>query len=245
MRSRFAITKNVTAYLDGVQVVDDRGASEASMLLVTGDPGFGKTSTVQWWAAQNNAIYLRAKASYTPHWIMTELVRELGHAPARRSEDLFAQALNVLARDPRPLVIDEAEHALHDARVLESVRDLTDMTEITTVLVGMEHVQAKIARHAQISSRIAAVVHFTAATFDDVRVCCDTVSEVKVADDLVEDITRQAGGRLREVMNAIAAVERIGKASGAPVIDLSMVGKQRLVHDWQRKTSTTIMRAKS
>ncbi|MEO1752046.1 ATP-binding protein [Thiofaba sp. EF100] len=240
MRHRFAITSNVEKFLGGVQVVDERGASEASMLLVTGDPGYGKTSTVQWWAAQHGAVYLRAKASYTPHWMLTELVRELGHAPARRSEDLFAQAMGVLARDPRPLVIDEVEHALHDSRVLESVRDLTDMTEVTTVLVGMEHVQAKIARFAQISSRIAAVVHFSAATVEDVRVCCDTVCEVGVADDLVAEIHRQAAGRLREVMNAIAQVERVGKASGAKLVELSMIGKQRLVHDWQRRASVTV-----
>jgi DNA transposition AAA+ family ATPase len=237
MKHRFAITANVERFMAGVQTVEERGASEACILLVTGDPGYGKTSTVQWWASQNGAIYLRAKASYTPHWILSELVKELGHAPARRSEDLFAQALNVLARDPRPLVIDETEHALHDSRVLESIRDLTDLTEVTTVLVGMEHVQARIARHAQISSRIASVVQFTAATPADVRVCCDTVCEVKVADDLVEEITRQAGGRLREVMNAIAEVERIAKANGAAGIDLRTVGRQRLVHDWQRRAT--------
>ena len=78
MRNKFAITSNVERFMDGVQTVDERGASEASMLLVTGDPGYGKTSTVQWWAAQNGAIYLRAKASYTPHWIMSELVKEIG-----------------------------------------------------------------------------------------------------------------------------------------------------------------------
>ena len=89
MRNRFAKTANVTGFLAGVTAVEERGAREAGMLLVTGEPGYGKTRTVQWWAIQTDGVYLRAKSGWTPHWVLTELVKELGLAPARRSEDLF------------------------------------------------------------------------------------------------------------------------------------------------------------
>ncbi len=239
MRPEFAKTSNVQRFLNGMATVDARGAREASMMLVTGDPGYGKTATVYWWAIQNGAVYLRAKANYTPFWLLSELVQELKGRPARNSEDLSKQVVISLSRDPRPVIIDEVEHTFRDLKVLETIRDIVDLIAVPMVLVGTDQVQNRVARFAQFSSRIAAVVQFRAATAADVRLCCDVKCEVPVADDLVEEIHRQAGGRIREVMNAIAVVERHGKArTGAaaknPVCLSDMAGKS-LTHDWQAR----------
>jgi DNA transposition AAA+ family ATPase len=235
MRLKFAHTSNVTRFLAGVATVEQRAAREAGWLLVHGEAGFGKTRTVQWWVAQHGAVYLRAKAAMTPHWLLTELVRELEQAPGKTSEELFAQALEVLTHYPRPIVIDEADHALHDVRVLESVRDLSDLTEIPVVLVGMERVQSRIARYRQISSRIAAVVEFGAASPEDVRICCDELCEVAVSDDLAAEVARQTSGRIREVLNAIGAIERQAKRNKLKSMTLADMAGQVLVHDWQAR----------
>ncbi len=239
MRPEFARTSNVQRFLNGMTVVDARGAREASMMLVTGDPGYGKTATVYWWAIQHGAVYLRAKANYTPFWLLSELVQELKGRPARNSEDLSKQVVISLSRDPRPVIIDEVEHTFRDLKVLETIRDIVDLIAVPMVLVGTDQVQNRVARFAQFSSRIAAVVQFKPATIADVRLCCDVKCEVSVADDLVEEIHRQAGGRIREVMNAIAVVERHGGArTGAeakkPVSLSDMAGKS-LTHDWQAR----------
>lgn len=235
MRLTFAHTSNVNRFLAGVSGVEQRAAKEAGWLLVTGEAGYGKTRTVQWWVVKHGAVYLRAKAAITPHWLLGELVRELEQAPAKTSEELFAQALDVLSRDPRPIVIDEAEHALHDVRVLESVRDLSDLTEVPVVLVGMERVQTRIARYKQISSRIAEVVEFKPATEEDVRACCDTLCEVAVDDDLVAEVHRQTSGRVREVVNAIGAIERQAKRNKLKTVALADMAGQVLTHDWQAR----------
>lgn len=239
MKTGFARTSNVNKFLAGVTTVEERGAKEASMLLVTGDPGFGKTATVIWWATQHAAVYLRAKATSTPHGLLSELVEKLGMAPKGSALDLEKQIVVSLIRDPHPLVIDEVEHTLHDIQVLESLRDITDLVEIPLVLVGMEQVQAKIARHAQISSRIASVVLFRPATVADVRICCETLCEVPIADDLVEEIHRQSGGRTREVLNAIALVERFGKGpmggNGKRAVNIADMAGHALTHDWQAR----------
>ncbi len=239
MRPGFAQTSNVQRFLNGMSVVEDRGAREASMMLVTGDPGYGKTATVISWAVQHGAVYLRAKASYTPFWLLSELVSELKGRPARNSEDLSKQVVISLMREPRAIIIDEVEHTFRDLKVLETIRDLVDLVAMPMVLVGTDQVQNRVARYAQFSSRIASVVQFRPASVADVRICCDFKCEVPVANDLVEEIHRQAGGRIREVMNAIAVVERQGKArSGAAAqkpISLSDMAGKALTHDWQAK----------
>lgn len=242
MKPGFAMTSNVQRFLAGISVVEDRGAREASMMLVTGDPGYGKTAAAFWWALQHNAVFLRGKASWTPFWLLSELVSELKGRPSHSSEELSKQAVISLLREPRAVVIDEVEHTFHNLQVLETIRDLVDLVTVPMVLIGTDQVQNRVARYAQFSSRIASVVQFHPATVKDVRTICDHKLEIPVADDLVEEVHRQSGGRVREVMNALAKVERFGKArTGAaaqkPVVLADMAGLP-LTHDWQAKRPT-------
>ncbi len=121
---------------------------------------------------------------------------------------------------------DEVEHCLRDnAQMLEAIRDLSDLTEVLVILVGMEQVQAKIARHAQISSRIAKVVEFQPATIDDVALACRQLAEVEILPELVTEIHRQSAGRMREIMNAITICERTAKRNG-----IAKIGLQETLH---------------
>ncbi len=239
MRPGFAQTSNVQRFLNGISAVEERGAREASMVLVTGDPGYGKTATMWWWAVQNGAVYLRAKANSTPCALLSELVQELKGRPVRNSDELLKQVVITLRREPRPVIIDEVEHTFRDLKVLETIRDIVDLVAVPMILVGTDQVQNRVARFAQFSSRIASVVQFKPATVKDVRICCDFKCEVPVADDLVEEIHRQSAGRLREVINAIAVVERHGRArTGAAAkqpVSLSDMAGKALTHDWQAR----------
>ncbi len=237
MKKTFVKTiNNYERFRTGLTAVETRGAAEASLLLVTGEAGYGKSQTVDHWAVQTGAAYLRAKTEWTPHYFMTELAETLKLDTRGRAKDLFGRVAGVIGGQQIPLVIDEVEHCLHkNAQVLEAVRDLSDLTEVTVVLVGMEHVQAKIARHAQISGRIAKVVEFKPASVEDVAEFCTQLAEVKIADDLVAEIHRQSGGRVREVLNAIATCERTAQRNGSSTIGLHDMAGQVLTHDWQAR----------
>jgi hypothetical protein len=227
MYPKFATTANVKRFLGGIDELQRRGSSEASWLIALGEPGLGKTRTLMWWATQQDAVYLRAKSNWRPHWMLSELVAALGQQPAHKIADLNDQALSALARSKAALVIDEARNMLHDPRLFETVRDLTDIVEMPFILGGEDFVLGRLAaRFPQISSRITVPVSFELATVDDVRVCCDTLCEVPVADDLVAEIHRQSEGYYREIKNAIAVVEAAGKRHrGKPVAAADMQGQ--------------------
>lgn len=241
MKSVFVKTSNYERFQEGLAAVEGRGAQESSLLLVTGEAGYGKSETVDQWAIQAGAAYLRAKTGWTPRYFMNELAENLKVDTSGRAKDIFARISGYLGRNQTPLVIDEVEHCLRDnAHVLEAIRDLSDLTEVIVVLVGMEQVQAKIGRHLQISSRVAHVVTFAPATPEDVMLVCKQKCEVEVANDLALEIHRQSKGRMREVMNAIAMVEREGKRNGLKRIELKDMGNRPLTLDWQSTRPRTI-----
>ncbi len=234
MKNLFVKTENYSRFQKGLEAVEGRGAAESSLLLVTGEAGYGKSETVDQWAVQVGAAYLRAKTDWTPRYFLTELAEHLKVDPSGKSKDVFARVSGYIGRNQTPIVIDEVDHCLRDnARVLEAARDLSDLTEVVIVLVGMEKVQAKISKHLQISSRIAHVVIFGPATIDDVIMTCAQKCEVRVARDLAAEIHRQSKGRMREIMNAIALVERVAKINGLEEISLKHVANQQLTLDWQ------------
>ena len=236
MKKTFVKTSNYERFQEGLNAVEGRGAAEASLLLVTGEAGFGKSETVDRWAVQVDARYLRAKVEWTPHYFMSELAEALKVDQSGRAKNMFGRIAGVVGGQNIPIVIDEVEHCLRDgARVLEAIRDLSDLTEVTIVMVGMEQVQARIARYPQIASRIAHVVNFGPATPEDVRLACEQLAEVKIADDLAAEIHRQSKGRMREVMNAIALVERDALRAGAKSISLADMGNRPLTLDWQAR----------
>jgi hypothetical protein len=233
MHTRFAETSNVKRFLAGVALVEKRGASEASWLTTVGEPGHGKTKTLQWWAVQNKGVYMRAKTNWRPHWMLSELAGELvGSQTGGSTEALFGIALRELAKQQRPIIIDEAWNMLHDARLLETLRDLSDLVENLIVLGGEHRVTNRLSmRFPQISSRITEIVEFKPASKADVRVCCDTLSEVPISDCLVEEIHRASQGYLREIKNAIARAEAFGKRNAGKAVTARDLHGQELCRD--------------
>ena len=247
MRTAFAHTTNVVKFLGGLSALQHRGAGEASWLLVTGLPGLGKSDTVQWWAVQQGAIYLRAKATWTPAEALADLLLELRVQPtSRQGSKLWAQAYGALTAGgaPKAIVIDEVEHCLSNVRILEAFRDFSDLTEITVVLVGMERVKALIQRHEQISSRITQVVEFAPASAEDVQTLAEALTDYALATDVVAEILRASDGRNRIILDALAAIERYcGRNrpaeqadNGRPLVTLAHIGDLKLCHDWRTRT---------
>lgn len=234
MKSIFAKTSNVQRFMNGIVAVGARGAVEASLMLVAGDAGLGKSRTAQWWATQQQAVFIRLKAAATPHWFLTDLVRELGEtAPAHSCEKLFGQALGILVRQARPIVVDEVESALHNIKVIETIRDLSDTAEVPVVLSGREFVEGHLRRYPQIWSRISALVKFQPIVEEDVAICARELCETPIADEVIREIHKGADGRIRNVINALAVAERVGKRHPGKPVTAELLKGQTLFKEFQ------------
>lgn len=238
MKPTFALVSNVERLMAGMAIVHQRGAMEAGMMLVTSEPGFGKTETLRWYVSQQPyAVYVRAKSGWTRHWFLNDLLTALGVSPQRLTEDMFRQAKSALEARPYTVVVDEIEHALADHVVMEAIRDISDATNIPLVLVGMDQVKDRIrSRYPQISSRIAVIVYFQPVSREDVVKAANTLLDgVQLAEDLVDEIHRQCEGRMRLVMNALGNCERLARQRKVAALDLKAVEGQEIIHDWQSK----------
>ncbi len=234
MKNRLASTSNIKRFLIGIGLLEERGAREASMLLVVGDPGYGKTEAVERWADTVDAVYLCGKPRMTPQIVLGELVREMGEQPEHSYEKRYKQADRLLRLNQNPIILDEAQFYLADkAESLEVVRSLTDRYEVPLILVSMDQIQETISRFEQISSRIAAVVKMMPATVEDVRICCETLAEVQIADCLVEEIHHHTNGRYREIINAIALAEKFGKRNHLESVTRAAMVGEIIAHDWR------------
>lgn len=241
MRKIFVRTENYTRFTSGVQAVEQRGAREAGMLLVHGAPGFGKSHIVGHWAAEAGAVFLRANVDWTPKYFMVELAKELRMDSRGTAEQLFARLLEQVVELQIPLVIDEADFTLHkNAVVLDKIRDLSDRAEVTVVLVGMELILRNIARHKQISGRVGQVVEFRPATVADVTYACQQLAEVALTPAVQAEVHRLSGGRMREVLNIIAAIERVAAVNGLTTVDIGDLEGAALSYDWQNRGARTV-----
>ena len=250
MRNAFVETSNVKRFLSALAALSQRGAEEACLLVVDGPPGLGKTTTLQKWVSKTGSVYLRAKKEWTPTWFMNNLLEALKVPPPHSFQKRYARALEELGERQRQaqfkgrvfgLVVDEADHVSSKSAILETIRDISDMIELPTILVGMGKINDNLQRFPQVASRVSQRVRFEKASREDVRALVDVRCEVKVADDLLDFTLKAADGFNREILEAIANIERFGLRNepddgGLTMADMS---GQLLLND--RKSSNSII----
>lgn len=236
MKKGFVQNSNYARFLQAVKAVEQRGAREASLLLVTGPAGMGKSETVDRFAVDTNAIYLRAKETWTKRGLLSEMAETLRIPTNYTNHEIQARIIGAIGARQTPIIIDEVEFTVRStASILECVRDISDLTETLVVLVGMETIETRIARYPQISSRIAQVVHFQSLTEQDVQLTCKQLAEIDIAPDLVCELLRQSSGKMRLVMNGITTIERVAKSNSLTKATLETFNGIELCIEWQAR----------
>ncbi len=249
MKNKFVQTDNSRALSKGLSNLARRGASEACIMVVDGEPGLGKTTTLEHFAISKNLIFLRAKTEWTARWFMQDLLQDIGVQPAYRFQAMFQQAIESLAvrmaqasaaGEEIAIIIDEADHICTKKEVLETIRDISDNLEIPVILVGMGRIRGAItSRFPQIASRISQYTEFKPASLKDTTDLVNGLCGVEVAEDLIGFLHKASMGKFREIKEGIAAIERFGAKQSGKKIDLNMMNGQPLLNN--RKTGQPIL----
>jgi len=190
MKKLFAETKNVRRFAVAVNSVLQAPAGIDRMGLVYGLPGLGKTETALWWVAHygQNAAFVRTKKLMSGRWLLEDIVSELGENPAWRTRDLFQQAVDVLTGTDRVVILDEVDYLSHDARVIETIRDIHDTTNSPFIFIGMSEADKKLKRYRHLWRRFSQVVRFEPLDNEDVRAVLAQICEVAIEDSAIEVI---------------------------------------------------------
>ncbi len=199
MKKVFAKTSNVINFTSAMTRLTQRQDGIPGMSLMYGEPGLGKTRTALWWAAQNDGVFLRTKKLMSGRWLLEELVAELGEAPMRRISDLFRQCVDMLFEKPRTVFVDEVDYLTHDARIIETLRDIHDTTGTPVVFIGMGQADKKLLRFKHLYDRFSEIVKFHDLSEADVKAIAEQICDVKLSADAVSYIHGQAN-RFRRVV---------------------------------------------
>lgn len=221
MKPTFVETSNVRQFLSALKRVNERGAQEACMVVVDGKPGLGKTTALARWVSQTGSVYLRAQKGWDYSWFIQDLLTELSVDPKsiRGKRERFARVLQELqdraeraAFDDQVfgIVIDECDLVSNRAEIMEAIRGISDLHFLPTILVGMGNLRDNLRRFPQIESRAPNKVAFLPATIEDTQALISGRCDVQVAPDLVDFVWRVSKGFNREILEAIAHIERFG-----------------------------------
>lgn len=207
MRHQVAQVKNVRMLKQAGDELVGRALGVPGMALLWGATGYGKTTSVVWWANQVNAIYVRAAALWTPRAMLTAIMHELGAQPMTSCAPMVLWIAQRLSITGRPLIVDEADYLLSSSKMLDTVRDLHDTSTAPVVLIGMAEFQRKVIHRQQLAGRISQWVEFAGADLEDARVLADELCEVEVEDDLLEELHRSSGGSMRGLVVGLSRIE--------------------------------------
>ena len=215
MKKEFAITDNYKRFIAALQAVVSAPPGVDRMGLIYGDPGLGKTESAIRWVNEfgDKAAFIRTKKLMTGRWLLEEIVNELGESPAYRTQDLFKQAVDALIGTNRVVMLDEVDYLAHDARVIETIRDIHDVTNSPFIFIGMDQADKKLKRYRHLWRRFSQVVKFEPLGKHDVENVLKQICEIEF-DELIIDYIFGAGELTVAALYRWAMrLEQIGKRS--------------------------------
>lgn len=225
MKERVLVeTKNVIEANRQLFKLLKRPKTEISGLAVIyGPTGYGKTRWAEITAFKNGWGYMRVNRLQKEkafvqdiyqhlHWLVYhEEIIARGHASKIEND-----CIKILQDNPDlVLFIDEINHKIHKREwdILEIIRDLTDRSFATIVMVGeQDTVTALNGYNPHFFARCNFFYKFTKNSFHDVKSIFDEVSEVDIEDksllnDVLKQIYAETDGDLRKFVSYIPDIE--------------------------------------
>lgn len=100
-----------------------------------------------------NGVYVSCRSFETRTSLAQQVCKALGIKPLGTIPGLIDAIIEALALGGRPLIVDEVDHIV-DSRTLELIRDIHDGSQAAILLIGEEHLPAKLKRHERFDNRV-------------------------------------------------------------------------------------------
>lgn len=210
MRIAVAKTKNLSNLARAADQLRTRNIGTPGIGLIWGPSGLGKTTAATWFCDQYDAVYVRAWSTWTPGAMLGAICAALDLPAQTRISAAIDQIVLALSRTQRPLFVDEADYLLGSARLLDTLRDLHDVSSAPVIVVGMGEFRRRAERREQFAGRVTARVEFRPADLEDARTTATAMLErVRPTDDLLARLVQETGGSMRRIVSGLAQVERL------------------------------------
>jgi DNA transposition AAA+ family ATPase len=225
MKNQFVMTGNVRKFESGIEHINHKLKGVERMLLVTGEPGLGKTEASIHHAAINGAVMIRTLQLMTGPWLLREVVKELGAAPERRIADVFDQIIDLQKTKPRTIIFDEVDRFAEKTEILETIRDIHDVCHCPIVFVGEEMADKKLMRYRRLYRRFVEIIRFDKLDRDGVKQFIEEISEVKFDPKALDRAASETNGKISEIITLVHKAEGHGKRRGQSIVGVEELWK--------------------
>ena len=231
MRYTVAQVKNVRNLITIVEKLAKRPHGVPGVGVLWGETGFGKTTAAAYGVNRVNAVYVRAMATRSPSAMLEAILHELDEKRMSRCAAMANRIIEILATTNRPLFIDEADYLVDSKKLIETLRDLHDLSSVPLLLIGMRDFKRKVSHRKQLAGRVARWVEFGPADLEDARIASQALIDIEVADDLLQYALDQGCGSMRGLTVGLQLIEEAGQRK--------KLGRMTLA-DWGTKPLTFI-----
>jgi hypothetical protein len=219
--------------LDLVTVAAEKLQSRVNGLpgigVIYGEPGRGKTIACSALANQMRGYYVQVMSAWNRKTLLEKILFEMGIKPLGTIPALLDQVCEQMAASGRPLIVDEFDHCLQKAGMVELIRDIYEGSQGTLILVGEEQVPQKMKRWERLHSRVLAWIPALPASLDDARklspIYCPNVT---IADDLLTRVVELAHGSIRRVCVNLTRIHEEAMLTAESEMTLAKWGTQDL-----------------
>lgn len=212
--------RNVQVCYEAIARTQKRHEYLPGLSVFYGPSGYGKSMAANHMAVRCRAFYLQAKSTWTKKHFLEMLLREMSLAPAATVSRMVDQAAAELAKSGRPLIVDEFDHMVTDAKV-ELVRDIYESSQGTVLLIGEEMLPKKLERWERFHGRVLHWMPAMPTDLQDARLLVPVYSpRVAVGDDVLEALIQAVRGSTRRVANNLQVVQQKCLEAGLPSVDL-------------------------
>lgn len=226
MKKGFASTDNHKSFVAATKYIQTAPHGVPKMALVYGPPGLGKSESAIRYALEygSGAIYIRTKKLQTAGWLLWELLNESGQTPGYRNKDNFHTIAQEWPGSNRFIILDEVDYLANDSKVIETIRDIHDITGVPFVFIGMEQADKKLKRFPHLWRRFSQVIQFNPLGKSDVEGVLSQICEIGIDDLIVDHICSSGEITVAELYKWAMKIELVGKRTGKAAITIEDMG---------------------
>ena len=203
MQDKFLQTTNVRRATEAVAALLDQPPELPRLAAIHGQAGRGKTEWAIWWAGSKGGRYVVPRVDTRQLPLLNEIyavIKGMKEANFKRVDAAYRACHRVMFEHPEtPIIIDEADRALRNLVLAETLRDLSDRTGCPIIFVGTDLMMGRLLQQEQLASRLAQVVAFEPMSLDEVVMAAYELRGVNLGKEAAAIVHERTKGFIRDL----------------------------------------------